>query len=654
VRYLQSVGDCLDQRLGETSARARDFWSRSNGGHRSVGAVRLRPLVALTFLAATVCVLGGCAITGAGKGKMSVSSLTPNAVAAGVSNLFLTINGTGFVGGSQVYVNAINSADSRATTFVNASQLEVQIPGGDIATPGMTVPITVVNPDSSQSSLGLAVIASPATDDSLLLGNFVLDEAGVDPISGDQTAVVVALNLDGNGGFASCTAWVNSPSQQLNGVGCAGYYNSLSDGSVTLSVTPSGTNGAYIFNGYIDGQGSVDVINSGGSASAKLLTSSGKMYKQDLTKVALNLQAGGWAGTFNGVLNSQYITGLMRYDVNSSGTGSGLCYDFGFQNSIQNACSGSVTLSTTDPATGATTGSSAIELDGPFNSPFPNLPFLMNGVFIVVDANTQVFVSTDARSATQPVLTGFLKRQASGLNTAASLRGTVIGTTYGFSGSGSNSTNDLQIFQVTADGAGNLPTGTMDQYSGGTPTLNILLDSSSYTFSGANGRLTFNFNAPAALDSSYTSYLYGVDEGFIMSGTTTHPPHDLRVGEEYRQTGVPYSNSSLETTGGAFVTYPSFSQDSTGVVGRLAAIGSPTDFAGVINSSQGGAYAGPQLFTGSLSFTDVISGRITGSFNLNGFQGGVGTVTGYMYQPGAAIMIVTIGPGIAVPLKYQF
>jgi hypothetical protein len=278
----------------------------------------------------------------------------------------------------------------------------------------------------------------------------------------------------------------------------------------------------------------------------------------------------------------------------------------------------------------------------------------MNGVFIVVDANTQVFVSTDARSATQPVLTGFLKRQAPGLNTTASLVGAVIGATYGFSGSGSNSTNDLQIFQVLADGAGNLPTGTMDQYSGGTPTLNILLDSSAYTFSGANGRLTFNFNAPVALDSSYTSYLYGVDEGFIMSGTTTHPPHDLRVGEEYRQTGVPYSNSSLETTGGAFVTYPSFSPDSTGVVGRLDNIGSPTNFTGVINSSQGGAFTGPQLFTASLSFTDVITGRFTGSFNLNGFQGGVGTVTGYMYQPGAAIMVVTVGPGIVVPLKYQF
>lgn len=653
MRYLQNVGHCLDEWLKETSARALDIWSRSSGGYRSKGAVWMRPLVALTLLAATVCVLDGCALIVAA--KMNVSSLTPNAVAAGVSNVFLMINGTGFVNGSQVYVNAINSADSRATTFVNAAQLEVNILGGDVATPGMTVPITVVNPDSSQSSLQLTVIAPPGPDDSLLLGNFVLDETGVDPISGDQTAVVVALSLDGTGGFTSCTAWVNSPSQQLNGLGCAGYYNSLSDGSVTLSVTPSGTNGAYTFNGYIDGQGNVDIINSGGSAVAKLLTSSGKMYRQDLTRVALNLQTGGWAGMFNGVLNSQYITGLMRYDLNSSGTGSGVCYDFGFQNNIQNSCSGSVTLSTTSPATGATTGTSAIELDGPFNSPFTNPTFLMNGVFIVVDANTQVFVSTDARSATQPVLTGFLKRQAPGLNTSASLAGAVIGATYGFSGSGSNITNDLQIFQVLADGAGNLPTGTMDQYSGGTPTFNILLNSSTYTFSGANGRLTFNFNAPAALDSFYTIYLYGVDEGFIMSGTTTHAPRDLRVGGVYRQTGVPYSTSSLETPGGAFVTYPSFSPTSPGVVGTFSHFTSNlTNFTGVINSSQGGAFTGPQLFTGSLSFADVITGRFTGSFNLNGFQGGVGTVTGYMYQPGAAIMVVTVGPGIVVPLKYQF
>jgi hypothetical protein len=241
------------------------------------------------------------------------------------------------------------------------------------------------------------------------------------------------------------------------------------------------------------------------------------------------------------------------------------------------------------------------------------------------------------------------------LNTSASLAGAVIGATYGFSGSGSNITNDLQIFQVLADGAGNLPTGTMDQYSGGTPTLNISLDSSTYTLSGANGRLTFDFNAAAALDSSYTTYLYGVDEGFIMSGTTTHPPHDLRVGGVYRQTGVPYSDSSLETTGGAFVTYPSFSPTSPGVVGTFSHFTSSlTNFTGAINSSQGGSFTGPQLFTGSLSFTDVISGHFTGSFNLNGFQGGVGTVTGYMYQPGEAIMIVTTGPDTAVPLKFQF
>jgi hypothetical protein len=669
VLYLQSVGHCLDEWLEERSARAGDIWSRSSGAIeetampmriagdcarvcKSMGAVRLRPMVALTFLAAAVFVLGGCNTISSA--PLNVSSLTPNAVAAGVSNFFLTINGAGFVSGSQVYVNAINAADSRATSFVSAAQLEVNILGGDIATPGMTVPITVVNPDSSQSSLELPVVAPPGPDNSLLLGNFVLDETGVDPINGDQTAVVVALNLNGTGGFTSCTAWVNSPSQQLNGLGCAGYYTSLSDGSVRVSVTPSGTNGAYTFNGFIDGQGNVDIINSGGSAGVKPLTSSGRMYMQDLTKVALNLQTGGWAGMFNGVLNSQYITGLMRYDVNSSGTGSGVCYDFGFQNSIQNSCAGSVTMSTTNPATGATTGSSAIELDGPFNSPFTNLTFLMNGVFIVVDANTQVFISTDAQSVTQPVLTGFLKRQASGLNTAASLDGAVVGAAYGFSGSGSNITNDLQIFQVFADGAGNLATGTMDQYSGGTPTFNILLNSSTYTFSGANGRLTFNLNAPAALDSFYTSYLYGVDEGFIMSGTTEHAPHDLRVGGEYRQTGVPYSNSSLGI-GGAFVTYPSFSPASSGVVGGFDHFNtSLTNFTGVINSSQGGAFIGPQLFTGSLSFTDVINGRFTGTFNLNGFQGGVGTVTGYMYQPGAATMIVTIGPGSAVLLKYQF
>jgi len=446
----------------------------------------LRRLIVLTVLAGAVACLCGCPANqtaapaqtpAAPASAPSVSSIGPSAVTAGGSSFLLTINGTGFVSGAQAYVNAVTDANKRSTTFVSAMQLQVILLAADIAAPG-TVPVTVVNPDGSKSSFTLTVGPPPTPNNSLLSGPFVLQETAIDPATGDQTAVAAAINFNGAGGFVSCTDWVNSPTQRINGLGCTGTYTAFSDSSVVLNVTPAGQTGAYSFSGFIDSQSNVDVIKSAAPPGVGLFTSSGKIYKQDLTQVGLSLQAGGWAGMFNGVVNGQYMTGLMRYDLDTLGSGTNLAYDFGYQNSVQNSSAGSVFLSATSPTTGAT-GSATIELDGPFNAPFPDLTFLNSGVFIVIDAKTQLFISTDQRSTTQPVLTGFLKRQMTGLNTASSLSGPVIGGTYGFTGSGSSITNGIQIFQFTADGAGNLPSGTTDQYNAGTLTSNIQLTGSS-------------------------------------------------------------------------------------------------------------------------------------------------------------------------------
>jgi len=70
----------------------------------------------------------------------TISTLNPASV--GVNTAFtLTVNGTGFVGGSVVRING----NSRPTTVVSATQLTAQIQAGDVAAAG-NVPVTVFNP----------------------------------------------------------------------------------------------------------------------------------------------------------------------------------------------------------------------------------------------------------------------------------------------------------------------------------------------------------------------------------------------------------------------------------------------------------------------------------------------------------------------------
>jgi len=70
----------------------------------------------------------------------SVSSLNPDARAAGGAAFELTVNGSGFVNNSTVRWNG----QSRTTTFVSAAQLKAQITAADIQTAG-AFPVTVFN-----------------------------------------------------------------------------------------------------------------------------------------------------------------------------------------------------------------------------------------------------------------------------------------------------------------------------------------------------------------------------------------------------------------------------------------------------------------------------------------------------------------------------
>lgn len=71
----------------------------------------------------------------------SISSLSPSSLPAGSPAQTLTINGSGFVSDSSVTFNG----NTKASTFVNANQLTIQLSSTDLSTAG-TFPVTVTNP----------------------------------------------------------------------------------------------------------------------------------------------------------------------------------------------------------------------------------------------------------------------------------------------------------------------------------------------------------------------------------------------------------------------------------------------------------------------------------------------------------------------------
>jgi hypothetical protein len=127
-----------------------------------------------------------------------VTTLSPNSVQAGSADLTLTVNGAGFVDGSQVYLNG----DPLPTTYISGSQLNAAAAAGDVAL-AATSQITVVNPQPSTSPqsgpLTFTVTDPPMIQD-------------VTPAMGRQGSTPIVVTLRGKGFTGqSVVTWNDSP-----------------------------------------------------------------------------------------------------------------------------------------------------------------------------------------------------------------------------------------------------------------------------------------------------------------------------------------------------------------------------------------------------------------------------------------------------------
>jgi hypothetical protein len=125
----------------------------------------------------------------------TLTSLVPNTTSAGSPGFTLAVNGSGFVSGATVRWNAV----ARTTTFVNATQLNAQIPASDVSAAG-TANVTVVNPNAAASN-ALPFTISAAVPRFRL----TVTKAGAEAGKGTVTSSPAGISCG-----STCTALFNS------------------------------------------------------------------------------------------------------------------------------------------------------------------------------------------------------------------------------------------------------------------------------------------------------------------------------------------------------------------------------------------------------------------------------------------------------------
>lgn len=133
----------------------------------------------------------------------SIVSLNPNNLNAGSAGFTLIVTGANFTNNSVVQWNGV----ARPTTFINAGEVQVIIPAGDVAATGSAV-VAVVNstPVTSFSNARNFIINAPPTASSENIGGRITDLNGL-PLAKifvtltHTDGTVQTISTDGNGNY---------------------------------------------------------------------------------------------------------------------------------------------------------------------------------------------------------------------------------------------------------------------------------------------------------------------------------------------------------------------------------------------------------------------------------------------------------------------
>jgi hypothetical protein len=160
--------------------------------------------------------------------------LAPTTLQPGGAATTLTVNGTGFGSGSSVLLNG----NTRATSYVSSTQLQVALLASDIANPG-TEQITVTNPAPGGGKSNAQPLQVTTATSTVSLGSNTI------PVQSDPRGVAVAdFNLDGSPDVAIVNRGTNAVSVLLgNGNGTFQTAQSFTTGVDPIAIAVGDING---------------------------------------------------------------------------------------------------------------------------------------------------------------------------------------------------------------------------------------------------------------------------------------------------------------------------------------------------------------------------------------------------------------------------
>jgi hypothetical protein len=465
--------------------------------------------------------------------------------------------------------------------------------------PAAVVITAAATADNTKTANANAVtITSSNPNDAKLNGNYAFEVAAWDNFNAFSPGGIGGTFVaDGNGNLTSGVIDRSLTSTVATNTAFTGTYNIGNDSRGTLTITFAGGLATYTIRFALQANGNAKIIAFGNTPNTNF-QGSGVIKKQDTTAFLLTKITGDYVLGIEGVtlINNNRSAAAGRFTSDGAGSVNTGTVDI----SGPSSSSGALTLGGNIAAPDAVTGRGTLV----FNATGQNA---VNLAYYVVSADELLVLDIDTVS--RILYTGTIVRQhrPSGGFTLGSFNTTVVFEFTGYDVSSTQSNTGVGF--ITADGAGNVPSGFLDENADGTFASNALPAGSTYTIDAdGNGRGILKLTGV----HEQVLYFGDVNKAIFLEGTPADVGKDATLGiAEPQSAGITSASFTGNYAFGTGHPVTPFVQDFSG---EATATGATGTFAATedITLGQGGPANIPDVpLNATYQFTAGKNGRAT-------------------------------------------
>jgi len=469
-------------------------------------------------------------------------------------------------------------------------------------------------------------ITSGNPNNAKLNGNYAFEVSGWDNFNlFSPGAIGGSFVADGNGNLTSGAIDRSLTSTVATNSAFVGTYNIGNDGRGTLTININGGVASYTIRFALQANGNAKIITFGNTPNTNF-QGSGVIKKQDTTVFSLSR------------ITSDYVIGIEGVTL-SNGNRSAAAGRFTSDGA------GSVNTGTID-ISGPLSSSGALTLGGNIGAPDPvtgrgTITFTVTGqngitlAYYVVSAGELLVLDVDTVSRISYTGSILAQKRPAGGFTLGSLNGTVVFEFTGYDVSSTQSNTGVGF--ITADGAGNVTNGLLDENSDASFQSNALPAGSTYTIDAdGNGRGILKLTGGV---HQQVLYFGDVNKVIFLEGTPTDVGKDATLGiGEPQSAGI---TSAMFMGNYAFGTQHPVTPTVVDYSGEAIATGAGGTFAGTADFTfgQGGPANGPDVpINATYMFTAGQNGRATVTLTPQG--GNPMHLVFWFVSPGKAVGVM--------------